>query len=72
MKETTHVSACVNHIRSKAAQNTADISGHLGKHSGTERNSGNVFFLNRVTGAKCFFIQFQLQKIAEVEGVAIL
>lgn len=31
-----------------------------------------MFFFNCVTGAKCFFVQFQLQKIAEVEGVAIL
>lgn len=31
-------------LGSTAAQNTADISGHSGKHSGTERNSGNVFF----------------------------
>lgn len=48
MKEITQVPACINHIRGKAAKNTADISRHSGKHSGPERNSGNVvgvFFL---------------------------
>lgn len=31
-----------------------------------------MFFFNRVTGAKCFFVQLQLQRIAEDEGGARL
>lgn len=45
MKEITQVAACINHIRGKAAKNTADVPRHSGKHSGPESNSGNVFFL---------------------------
>lgn len=67
-KEITQVPACINHIRGKAAKNTADIP----RHSGPERNSGNVFFFNCVTGANCFSLQLQLQKEAEDEGGARL
>lgn len=48
-----HTPARISQTRSKnrTTKNTVGIYRHSGKHSGTKRNSGNVFLFNRVTGA---------------------